>query len=285
MPNKSIPLENLTNIQIIHQAADASWNPNAQSVSALHVDGDLLTATVFDKSAGKFVWLRSAETKGNLQNTETLQALFPEKPENLKIFVNSPKTVLIPAAVFEESAKEDFFKLNHTLEPNEKVEVSYARNINAYLLFALDSNLERQIRGFQPKNILHEDVAWLEALFIQHKNNPDTFVHMHVSEKMLWVAAFRDAGLLLYNIFPAETAEDKLYFAMFVSEQLRINPHKDQYFLSGNIQKHDETFALFSKYIKELKLEKRPEIFQYSLPLQELPEHLYFKAFCTPVCE
>ncbi len=199
--------------------------------------------------------------------------------------MGSLKTALVPEAVYESSAKEDFFKLSHTLAANERIEASYSNKLGAYLLFAIDNNVYRDLIYSQSRKVLHADMPWLEALLLQHKNSEDTFIHIDISGRSIAVAAYRNGGLLLYNTFACETPEDKLYYTMFVSEQLRINPHRDYYFLSGQVMRTDPTHTLFARYIKELQLQPRPHTFNYSLPMQEIPEHLYFKAFCTPICE
>lgn len=258
-------------------------------MTCLCIDDKVVTATVFDKAQQKFVWLKSAKIDSAevlWQNREFKKSLFPElQTLNINLFVSGLKTVLVPAAIYDFSAKEQFFTLNHTLENYERIEAYFAKHLNAYFLYAVDKKRWTDLYLLHPKSIIHEDVAWLETLLLQHKNSTDTFVHIDISEKSIAIAAFRNAGLLLYNTFVCETPEDKLYFIMFVSEQLRINPHKDYYFLSGNTNRIDDNYILFARYIKELKFQPRPDIFQYSLPLQELPEHLYFKAFCTPICE
>ena len=245
-------------------------------------------ATVFDKAQQKFVWLKSVKINSGtfLENRSIVKEMFPqEAAPNMVSFVGGLKTVLVPEAIYEDDAKEDFFKLSHTLTANERIEANYSKKLGAYLLFAIDNNLYRNLIYSQSRKVVHEDLPWLEILLLQHKNSEDTFVHIDVAETNITMAVFRSSGLLLYNSFACQTPEDKLYYSMFVSEQLRINPHKDYYFLSGQITRTDETYTLFSRYIKELKFQPRPDMFQYSRPLQELPEHLYFKAFCTPICE
>ncbi|MGZ5281123.1 MAG: DUF3822 family protein [Bacteroidia bacterium] len=288
MPNNLSLLETTNSIQVIHQAADASWQNSSQVLQCFSLHGNDAVATVFDKAQQKFVWLKSAKinTESFLQHRNIVKEMFPETAApNMVSFVGGLKTALVPEAIYEESAKEDFFKLNHTLTANERIEASYSKKLGAYLLFAIENDLYRNLIYSQSRKVVHEDLPWLEVLLLQHKNSEDTFVHIDVQDESITIAAFRNAGLLLYNTFACETAEDKLYFTMFVSEQLRINPHKDYYFLSGKIARTDETNTLFARYIKELKFQPRPDIFQYGLPLQELPEHLYFKAFCTPICE
>jgi hypothetical protein len=192
---------------------------------------------------------------------------------------------LVPEELYESEKKEGLFTMGNKLMDSDRLFVNHLPNLKAFLISAWSAASAYDFELlFHGASIYHQAVPWLESLSLLHRNSNGKNFHINIFEDGILISVFKDRNLQLFNTFPCSSPEDMLYFVLFVSEQLEINPHRDQYWLSGNIKREDETHKLFSKYINELDFMRRPEQYQYSLTLNTLPEHQYFITYSSPLC-
>lgn len=282
-------------IETLFQAEDASREQSASGlVLNILPDGAFCNAALFDPAKQRFVYLKTIKST-NAQILPLLSVefiaenFFPlEKNIQLNVFLPGMKMVLVPEALYNEPQKENFFSLSYALD-NEKefIKTDFLKRIGAQLLYTVNKNEFEQLQtrlSNVSARFYHHTSPWLENLSMQYKNEHVDHTHIDFTEEGIQISAFRDGILQICNSFNCQSAEDKLYYVMFVSEQLRINPKKDAYYLSGNILRNSDDHQLFKKYIANLKLQERPPFYNYSLPLNSLPEHFFYKAFSTPVC-
>jgi hypothetical protein len=279
-------LEENKTISFIHQASDASRSTETNSLFSLLIGRKQAWGCVYDKKERRFISLKSFRCDG-IPEKEELEEMFGlDAHPKVHIFLPGLKTALVPAALFEEDHAEEFFKLNHSLQSGECIRAYPLTQMDAVLLYAAsEDTMGKIVRQYPASSVFHHSAPWLETLCLQAKSADGIHVHVEILEEGIQLAAFDESKLLIHNTFLCSSAEDRLYYTLFVSEQLRISPQRDRFYLSGLFRKGDDTHQLFRSYIKELLTESRPSYYNYSLPLTELPEHLYFKAFCTAICE
>ncbi len=282
-------METLTNISLLHQGIDASWLPDSPASLNIIISGNHCVATVFDKDQQKYVLLKSfysADGMSGFTNPEWLKENIPYISELTPNFSFSfPKTTLVPDALFNDSIKRDFLQLNYVLTEEENISSTYLKHIKAHLVYAYEPKALDYLRKIFPEcTISHSSAGWLESLSLFHKNDDASHIHIDVEGDKIDICYFSEGTLQLFNTFICQTDEDRLYYPLFISEQLRINTQKDNYYLSGFLDKESSMHKLFGKYIKNLKFEESPSQFRYSLPVMTLPSHMYIKSFCTPLC-
>jgi hypothetical protein len=242
---------------------------------------------VFDIGAQRFVYLKSEPAETVLTALqESAGTLFGEwEPGEIQLSVAVPKTVLIPAELYNADDERAFFTLNHPLKDDEVIYEQKLDKLNAVMLYAIPERMEETFNSLGLSwGLQHADGCWLEGLTRIHRDREGAHVHVDLQPDMMSVAVYSGDKLMLYNTFSCSTPEDRLYFVMFVSEQLKISPQRDTYFLSGQVNRSDDTYLLFARYLAKMQMETRPEFFKYALPFHELPEHFYFKAYCAALC-
>ena len=88
-------------------------------------------------------------------------------------------------------------------------------------------------------------------------------------------------GLQLFNTFKHQSAEDFIYYTLFICEQLELNTDKIDCCLLGEIDKPSGIYDLAYKYIRNIRFIKRNENIQLSPVINQIPEHFYYPLF-TP---
>jgi hypothetical protein len=269
-----------------HEVRDPNWDAGGDALYQVLVLENMLVSVVFDPGAQRFVYLKSTPAETVLTALqEGSGTLFDEiEPGDITLFTNVLKTVLIPAELYNAGDERAFFTLNHPLAENEVIYEQKLDKLNAVMLFAIPEVMEQALSSLgMGWGLQHLDGCWLEGLSRIHRDREGAHVHVDLQPDMISVAVYNGDKLMLYNTFSCSTPEDRLYFVMFVSEQLKISPQRDTYFLSGQVNRSDDTYLLFARYLAKMQMEARPDFYRYALPFHELPEHFYFKAYCTPL--
>ena len=282
-------MEAIANITLLHQGIEANLEPDTTRTLNILISTNHCVGTVFDKSRQKFVILKSFHsTEGSdiFSDAAWLKENFPWLNEMAVTFsISFPKTILVPDALYNENLNRDFLQLNYQVEPRENIFSSFLTNLNANLVYADDTNVAAKLKAAFPNcSINHACAGWLENISLLNKNEEESAMYIDIEGDKIDIAYFSEGSLQLFNSFACQADEDKLYYPLFISEQLKINPGKNKYYISGFIEKDSTTYKIFSKYLKNLKFMESPAQFRFSLPVMTLPAHFYNKTFCTPLC-
>lgn len=195
------------------------------------------------------------------------------------IIVNNSSTI-VPSPLFDFSKKALYLGFNIFLQSDKNIEVDDLKNLEAKNIFALPSNLKNKLEELQTNIRFHHFSSLLiEGLLIQNKNQPNKKLFVHVQPSHFEVLVFEGKGLLFYNTFNYFSAEDFLYYLLFVCEQMNLNPENIELIVLGELEKNSDIFTLTQKYIRNIKFGERADESHLSYQLQTLPKHFYFTLF------
>src|SRR5665213_129894 len=224
-----------SNVKILYDLSDASWQPDERAICNIIFSECHIVKTVFDTAKQRFVSLYAISVEN--ENTENYTVI----GENIlndasgirqNCFVSVLKTLLVPNALFDERNIKSLFENQHHLEPGEDLLTCSLKMIEARMIFACAEpyiNFQKRTSS----SLFPVDAAWLDNLYVKHKTQEGIHLHCNISDGFIGIAVFKDGALRFYNTFETANAEEILYFVMFVSEQIGINPQKDQYHYSG----------------------------------------------------
>jgi len=194
------------------------------------------------------------------------------------VLINNFSTI-IPNPLFEEDKKELYLKFNAGID-DAVVLVDEMPNLDAKTIFAFPLILKTKLDSlFTSINYHHFSSGLIESLLIQNKNQPAKRLFVHIQPTHLETIVIEGKNLLFYNTFNHHSAEDFIYYLLFVCEQLQLNPENIEVFLIGEIEKGATIFSLAQKYFRNLKFGTRNDVADYSYQLQTLPKHYYYSLF------
>ncbi len=270
---------------------DEAFNPahtgSFQLLMQLSLDNALIT--VYEKSNNKYIAFENytfqniftfdglAELLDALMNKSKL---IKHKYKSVKCVIVNSLSTLVPNALYEEERKKMYLKFNTSLEGDEMVLTDDLKSMDAKNIFALHLSIKSKL-DYQFQNISYHHVssALIDTLVLQNKNQTDKKLVVHVQQTCLQVVVTDGKNLLFYNSFNYQTAEDFVYYLLFVCEQLQLNPETTELVLLGEIERNSTIYALIQKYIRKVKFGERNDGAQYSYQLQTIPSHYYFTLF------
>lgn len=280
-----------TKIRQVNSFVDESFNAkhlsNFQLVIQIGHDG--LLAVVLDKEKNKYIafeyysfqQIYNFEPIGDLIDIASGESkILSYKYKSVTCSVVNNLSTIVPSALFEDDRKKLYLKFNTSLQGDELVMTDELRNLDAKNVFALPFMLKAKLDSMYSKVTYHHFSSGLiETLLSQNKNETKKKLYVHVQASHFEAIVIEGKKLLFYNTFSYLSAEDFMYYLLFVCEQLHLNPENTETIMIGEIERTSAIYPLAQKYIRTLKFGTRPDNSDYSYQLQTFPKHFYFSLF------
>lgn len=186
-------------------------------------------------------------------------------------------STLVPEALFSDENLADYLKFNNkilstdylaydTLSTNESINVYVPYiNINNYLY-----------DRFGEFTFKHFSTIFIEQILKTEKNVEKAKMYVNVCNDAVDIAVIENNDLKLYNTFEIFTKEDFIYYILFTTEQLGLNPETLELIFTGNIDSKDELYAIAYKYIRFVFFSNRLDDFKFLDPAQPQNHHSQF---------
>lgn len=222
------------------------------------------------------------ELSNVIENDELLS--FKGYEKTLVSIVNT-KSTLVPDALFEETKKLTFLSFNHPVEVNESVAKDDFRFFDAKNIFAVNDDLLTLIETkFSPVFIHHCSTTFIERVLLKNKNKKEAIINANIHREQLELSVSKDNQLLYFNSFNCQSAEDFIYYVMFMYEQLGLNPEQIVLELSGAIAMNSSYLTISKKYIRFVQFALRNDNKNFSYGFENLPSYQYQTLFDLSLC-
>lgn len=192
---------------------------------------------------------------------EQLDKIFAKYPELLEKYAeitvlhDNTLNTFVPQAFFKEEVmgtylqyntkvfSTDFFAFDEMTEPQmNNVYVPYV-NINNYLLDKFGS--------FTYQNI---NTQLTEILLKKSQQSKEIQAYAFLQKDHFEIIIVQEGKLVLFNSFQYQTAQDFIYFVLFVYEQLSLDPEVTPLFLMGRVDQDDIFYQQAYKYVRHVSL-------------------------------
>lgn len=241
-----------------------------------------LSFAVLDTNTNKYLVLQHTS---DLKNKDILAPFTGISFKSISCAIAHNKFTLVPTALFDEETKNSLLGFNHPIEKEEKIHSDKLQNLEARNLFTIPKGIESLIRKhFTNTHFIHSATSFIEGLLVQNKNNAGKKVFSNFHSSYFEIVILDGREVLFSNAFKYKTPEDIAYYILFVYEQLHLNPEEIELTLSGAIEKTATEHALLFNYIRHVKFAARPDNFQYSYKLEEIPSHKFWNLFTQYLC-
>lgn len=261
----------------------------------IHVSTDGITCGVLEKGENKFIALETFTFQGVygdealkncIEDVFTKSICFKRSDyKNVQVAIVNNKSNLVPVALYDDAHKKTYFTFNQELSSGEEIAVDTIKSLEAKNIYAVPTSIKNFfINKFSKPSFIHYSTALLDSLLTLYKNHSLKKVLVHVQLGHFEVIVAEGKNLLFYNTFNYTTAEDFMYYLLFVFEQLGLNPENQEIVLLGEIERNSTIYGLMLKYIRNVRFGERPENYSYSYKLSEAPKHFYYNLLSLPLC-
>jgi len=198
--------------------------------------------------------------------------------KSVKIGYEGRKCTLIPAQLFDATARDSYLKLSFPKIEEEQTFSDHLMPLDSHQVFAIPVSVLNAMRGHYPNiKIVHFSSILIESIWINYKNRINANkAFVHVREKLFDLMIFDGRQMSYFNTFPFQNAEDVAYYLIFVLEQLNLNPEHIPLVLLGNVEKGSGLCELLAKYVRHVEFGRRNEAFKYSYILNQMQPQSYY---------
>ncbi|GAB3195958.1 hypothetical protein ABID22_001671 [Pontibacter aydingkolensis] len=258
-----------------------------------------LRLAVVDTSRNKFVVLEDYELLSvfsPVQVAEQLRLMATENPllqeknwQTVRVSVSNLHFTLVPETLYDPDHQLDYLRLHSQFDPQHDNVFSYRHSgLEAVNIFSIDTALYEALQHVfpdRPLQIVHQTSALIKSILHQASRLTERKIYAFVERNYVTVLVAGQSGLEFCNIFHYLSPEDFIYYIIFVMQELKLNPEQETITVWGDIT-HDSTlFSTLQKYIRNVKLGKKPADVEYSYKFHDLFEHRYFELYSMHFCE
>lgn len=204
----------------------------------------------------------TANVKKMFATTEELGRSY----QTVNVLIDTPRFTLVPFDLFEDEQTEEFFHLNFPKKENETILCNILGKNNVALLFGVDKHTHQLLAEQFPQARIFASISPLLEHFHTRSRENDTknlYVHFHASQ--MDVFAFDKGKLLLTNTFQCKQTPDKVYYMLYIWQQLGFSQEKDQLWLAGNIEAEEELMTELNKFIRNVKTFPKKENLSFDI--------------------
>ncbi len=249
-------------------------NDLKETFLSIQISLDGFSFSVYDSIAKDF--LAFYEFSFDLESSSPEQVLMPikaifEENEILqhnhfrKVFVHYANTLstLVPKVFFDSEKKHLYLKNTVKVFPSDFISHDELTTMDAVLVYIPFVNINNFLFSkFGSFEYQHASSLLIDSLLKSNafpKNEKTVAVNAYAShfEALVW----NGKELIFYNTFSFKTAEDFIYYLLFVYEQLGLDPNTVQTLFMGEIEKESALYKIAYQYIRHTSF----------LPLKELP--------------
>lgn len=288
--------------RLAHRLCDETFdNEKLQHYNLyLSLGNKALRLAVADVQRNKFVVLEDYELKtaySPLQFADQVRAVAQQHPflkkngwNKVRLLVKNQQFTLIPATLFDPLSKAEYLSLHAEIDEfHDRVFYYRHAGFDAVNIFAVDSyltNWASEVYQDKPVQFLHQTSALIEGVCHQQpERDGQKKMGLYVEKNYLTIVVVRDGALEFCNQFYYVSAEDFIYYTIFVMQEQKLNPEQDALTVWGDLTHDSELFNILRKYVRHVKLGKKPVGLAYSYKFDEVFDHRYFDLYSIHLCE
>lgn len=231
------------------------------SFCILHSDTNTISDLTEIKFGSKLNYLVLLDRlKNTIEETPSLKDSF----NNITIIHDNGLSNLVPMPLFDEDHLADYLKFNSKILKSDYIatdDIVLNDSVNVYVPF---TNINNYIYDtFGEFTFKHVSSVLIENILLIEKNAEDPKVYVNVEKEHFELIIVDKAKLILYNTFDFTSKEDFIYYILFTTEQLELNPEAFQLVLMGEISEGDDLFNIAYKYIRFVSFATRNENYNY----------------------
>jgi len=250
------------------------------------------TYCIFDNYNNKYIAIKHIDFINKLSD-DSLRKRINEiiisedilcKPfKNTKVILNTSKSTLVPASLFDIENLNTIFLFNHVLLDSEEIMYDKINN-DLYVIYSAPVYLKQIfVEWFNEIKFYHQSCSFIQNNLFLNKNNNQTKVYVDVNNNNFDILVIESSNLLFYNTFSFINEDDFIYFVMNVYDKLKLNPETVEIILSGNITKDSENYQKIYQFIKNISFNSQADNFNYKF--NEIPAHLFINITNLVKCE
>jgi hypothetical protein len=277
-------------LELFDETLDINSTENYELSVQLGSDG--LSLCVLDTLRNKYVMIRDYEPDpGSYFDTNRIGEIISKDDflmrhyRKVNIITPSQKSTIIPAPLYDDSKKDEYFRFNLIPDQEELVMVNKLPEPDSFLLFTVSRQISEIIKiYFVNHQPYHHLKPLLQSVAGSRRSVNGNYIHVHLENEYFNMIIFDQNTLKFCNTFKYKTLSDIQYYVFYVLKRLNIS-HEEIIHFSGKTEKYHNMVNDFSRYARNIKFAEPTGNFTLSYVFNDSILHKYLTLFTVTNCE
>lgn len=258
---------------------------------SVQVSFDDVSLTILDTLRNKYVMIRSYEPdQGTLFDPVRIGEIISTDDFLMRSFrrvhliTPSPKSTIIPAPLYDEAKREDYFRFNLPVGSDEVVLCNKLREPDAYLLFSVARPVSEIIRAFfRDIEADHQLKPLFRSITESRRPVNENYIHVHLENQYFNLIVFDQNSLRFCNTFNYRSLSDIQYYVFYTLKRINLSQEEIIYF-SGKTDRYEKIASDFSRYARNVRFAEPAGNFTFSYIFNDDLLHKYLNLFTITNC-
>ena len=259
---------------------------------SVQVSTDNLSFCILDTLRNKFVLLRSYEPvdkskyeSNTIKEIITKDDFLIRRYKKVCLTAISPKFTLVPASLYDESKKDEYFAFNQVPSEEETILTSKLQNPDSFVIYSFPAGIADILKtAFPGTSLMHQLKPIFNFISVTQRPFLSHNVHIHLERDYLNMIIFDQNTLKFCNTFYYKTISDIQYYILYVLKRLNIRQEETINF-SGNAINQEEILHGFSNYLNAIKFAIPTGNYTFSYVFSETELQKFLILFSAVNCE
>ncbi len=223
------------------------------------------------------IQLSPEQVLNKIKHTFDNNLALKENFKTIEVIYQNDLYTLVPKPLFNKDLTKEYLKYNIKVFENDFIaydELEQHDIVTVYVPYANINNFF--FDNFGSFTYKHSSTILTSTLLSQEKNNESISVFVNMNEKSFDLIIINRGKLILGNTYNHETKEDFLYYLMFATEQLKLNPEDFRLVFLGDIVKDSEYYTITHKYIRKVEFGSQSRKLKLSSDIPKIEPHEHF---------
>jgi hypothetical protein len=195
----------------------------------------------------------TANLKEMLARTDTLQHPYPHPT----ILTETDRFTVVPNALMEDEQMDALFYQNFGKTHNEIVLCNELMESGVTVVFGMDKHAHQWLTEHFADAQFFATVSPLIEHFGRKASGGGKRMYAHLREPQMEAMVFdTDRQLLLANAYPCTHTPDRLYYLLYIWEQLGLDADRDTLVLTGELREKQELLEGIRPFIRHASWEE-----------------------------
>ncbi|WP_298535500.1 DUF3822 family protein [uncultured Algibacter sp.] len=184
-----------------------------------------------------------------------------------KVFVihDNDLCAQVPKELFNEEHLADYLKFNSKILKSDFITYDSIEENNSINIYVPYININNFIYDkFGSFTFKHVSTILIESILKTEKNGNGLKVYVNVNKNHFEIIVIENGTLKLYNTSKYLSKEDFIYYILFTTEQLNLDPEAFDLIFLGDVEKGNALYNIAYKYIRNISFGSDLHTFDFS---------------------
>lgn len=192
----------------------------------------------------------TANLKEMLAETDALKHPY----KRIDILYDSPRFTTVPLELFEDEQMDAVFYHNFPPQGNNEIVLcNVLGKSNVVILFAMDKHAHQLVAEHFPTARFFSTISPLTEFFARKSRLGNSRkLYAHLRERLMEVFCYDRGKLLLINSFSCKHTADRVYYLLYIWQQLGYDQERDELHLTGTLADKEELLKVLRGYLRQV---------------------------------